>query len=50
MLTPDYARIAGPEASLWNVPDAPHIKAIETAPAEYERRVVAFFDEALLTR
>ena len=50
VLTPDYARIAGPDASLWAVPDAPHIKAIETAPAEYERRVVAFFDEALLGR
>jgi uncharacterized protein len=50
VLTPDYARIAGPEASLWTVPDAPHIKAIETAPAEYERRVVGFFDDALLGR
>jgi uncharacterized protein len=50
VLTPDYARIAGPDASLWTVQDAPHIKAIQTAPAEYERRVVAFFDEALLKR
>ncbi len=50
VLTPDYARIAGPNASLWTVPDAPHIKAIETAPAEYERRVVGFFDDALLGR
>jgi hypothetical protein len=50
VLTPDYARIAGPESSLWTVPDAPHIKAIETAPAEYEQRVVDFFDESLLRR
>jgi len=50
VLTPDYARIAGPTASLWTVPDAPHIKAIETAPAEYERRVIGFFDDALLNR
>jgi len=50
VLTPDYARIAGPDASLWSVPDAPHIKAIATAPTEYERRVVGFFDEALLGR
>jgi uncharacterized protein len=50
VLTPDFARIAGPNASLWTVPDAPHTKAIETAPAEYERRVVDFFDEALLSR
>jgi fermentation-respiration switch protein FrsA (DUF1100 family) len=48
VLTPEYARIAGPDASLWTVPKAPHIKAIETVPAEYERRVVDFFDEALL--
>jgi fermentation-respiration switch protein FrsA (DUF1100 family) len=47
-LTPEYARVAGPEASLWTVPDAHHIKAIETAPAEYEQRVVGFFDDALL--
>ena len=50
VLTPDYARIAGPNASLWSVPDAPHIKAIETAPAQYERHVVGFFDKALLGR
>jgi len=48
VLTPDYARIAGPNASLWSVPDAPHIKAIKTAPAQYERHVVDFFDKALL--
>jgi fermentation-respiration switch protein FrsA (DUF1100 family) len=48
VLTPDFARIAGPNASLWTVPDAPHIKAIETAPAEYERRVIGFLDDALL--
>ena len=48
VVTPDYARIAGPDASLWTIQDAPHIKAIETAPEEYEQRVVAFFDEALL--
>ena len=48
VLTPDFARIAGPNASLWTVPDAPHIKAIQTAPAAYERRVIDFFDEALL--
>jgi hypothetical protein len=50
VLTPDYARLAGRQASLWTVPNAPHIKAIETAPAEYERRVVGFFDDALLER
>jgi fermentation-respiration switch protein FrsA (DUF1100 family) len=48
VLTPDYHRIAGAHSSLWAVPDAPHIKGIETRPAEYERRVVGFFDDALL--
>ena len=48
VLTPVFARIAGPNASVWSVPDAPHTKAIETAPAEYERRVIGFLDEALL--
>ena len=50
VLTPEYHRIAGPNASLWAVPDAPHIKGIETAAAAYERRVVGFFDKALLGR
>jgi hypothetical protein len=50
VLTPDYARIAGPNASLWAIPDVKHIKGIEEEPAAYERRVVAFFDDALLGR
>jgi uncharacterized protein len=49
VLTPRYARLAGAHGSLWAIPEAPHIKGIETRPAEYERRVVGFFDDALLS-
>jgi hypothetical protein len=47
VLTPEYHRVAGPNASLWAIPHAKHIKGIEAQPREYERRVVAFFDDAL---
>jgi uncharacterized protein len=33
---------------LWAVPDAPHVGCHATAPEEYERRVAAFFKDALL--
>jgi dienelactone hydrolase len=35
---------------LWLVPGAGHTGGIEAQPAEYERRVVGFFDDALLRR
>jgi fermentation-respiration switch protein FrsA (DUF1100 family) len=35
---------------LWLVPGAGHTGGIEAQPAEYERRVVGFFDDALLER
>lgn len=50
VLTPEYHRVAGPNSSLWAIPDAEHIKGIEGQPRAYERRVVAFFDDALLGR
>ena len=33
----------------WQVPGAPHGKGWETAPEEYERRVVTFWNETLRT-
>jgi hypothetical protein len=33
---------------IWRVPGAGHTGGIEAQPAEYERRVVGFFDDALL--
>ena len=29
---------------IWEVPNGQHVAGLTTAPAEYERRVVAFFD------
>jgi pimeloyl-ACP methyl ester carboxylesterase len=46
-LNRDYARVAGANATLWEVPEASHMGAIKERPAEYERRVLGFFDEAL---
>jgi pimeloyl-ACP methyl ester carboxylesterase len=45
-----YARSARWPSALWELPGAPHTGALKEQPAEYERRVVAFFDRALLGR
>jgi uncharacterized protein len=47
-----YYRSAGEPANweIWKVPGAKHIGGIDTRPEEYERRVTAFFDRALLKR
>ena len=42
-----YAAASGPK-ELWEVPGSGHVKGIEAQPAEYERRVVGFFDRTLL--
>ena len=42
-----YAAAGRPKA-IWKVPGSGHIGGIAAQPAEYERRVVAFFDKALL--
>ena len=42
-----YAAAHEPKA-LWEIPEAKHMGAIDERPAEYERRVVGFFDETLL--
>jgi hypothetical protein len=47
-LTPAYYAAAGEPKALWEVPGASHTGGIEARPKEYERRVVAFFDDALL--
>jgi dienelactone hydrolase len=46
-LNREYARVAGANATLWEVPEAAHMGAIKERPAEYERRVLSFFNEAL---
>jgi hypothetical protein len=34
-------------AELWEIPESKHVQGIKARPAEYERRVVGFFDRAL---
>ena len=41
-----YAAAREPKA-LWEIPEAKHMGAIDERPAEYQRRVVGFFDETL---
>jgi pimeloyl-ACP methyl ester carboxylesterase len=43
-----YAEAAGASATTWEVPGAAHVRGLDTAPAEYERRVIDFFDHALI--
>jgi dienelactone hydrolase len=40
---------AGEPKQIWEVPEGPHIGGIAARPVEYERRVIAFFDRALLS-
>jgi pimeloyl-ACP methyl ester carboxylesterase len=47
-LNRDYARAAGDNAELWEIPEAGHVGGQDARPAEYERRVIGFFDAALL--
>jgi uncharacterized protein len=42
-----YDRAARGPVEHWNLPDARHTDAIRDRPADYERRVVAFFGQAL---
>jgi uncharacterized protein len=42
-----YARAAGDAATLWEIPEARHVGGLAARPAEYERRVVGFFDREL---
>ena len=43
-----YAEAAREPVDLWDLPDVAHTAAIRERPEEYERRVVGFFDDALL--
>jgi uncharacterized protein len=42
-----YAEAAGDNSTLWELPNAGHVGAIDERPEEYERRVIGFFDRAL---
>jgi uncharacterized protein len=44
-----YAAAHNPK-QIWEVPNGQHIAGITAEPAEYERRVVGFFDRTLLKK
>ena len=43
-----FYRVAKGPKEIWKVPGSGHMAGIDAQPAEYERRVVGFFDRALL--
>src|SRR3954447_3880282 len=43
-----YQQLIGPSATSWPLSDVGHIKGLQTRPEEYRRRVLDFFDSALL--
>jgi fermentation-respiration switch protein FrsA (DUF1100 family) len=45
-----YAEAAREPVELWQLPGVNHTAAIRERPEEYERRVIGFFDDALLDR
>jgi uncharacterized protein len=47
-LNPQFYAAAGEPKTLWEIPEASHTGGLDARPEEYERRVVAFFDSALL--
>jgi uncharacterized protein len=47
-LNVDYFRAASEPKTLWKIPEAGHTGGFQARPREYERRVIAFFDRALL--
>jgi uncharacterized protein len=42
-----YAAAREPK-TLWEIPESKHMGGLDARPVEYERRVVGFFDKALL--
>jgi hypothetical protein len=47
-LNPSYFRAAARPKAIWEIPEAGHVGGFAARPREYERRVVDFFDGALL--
>ena len=45
-----YADAANEPFDYWELPDVGHTAAVRERPQEYERRVIGFFDDALLKR
>jgi pimeloyl-ACP methyl ester carboxylesterase len=49
-LQPSYYAAAGQPKTLWRIAEARHTGGLAARPRAYERRVIAFFDQALLAR
>jgi hypothetical protein len=50
-MSKEYYRLASSSSKqIWAMPTAKHVGGIRDQPKEYERRVVGFFDDALLAR
>jgi uncharacterized protein len=47
-MSKEYYALAQGQKQIWEMPTAKHVGGIYDQPAEYERRVVGFFDDALL--
>ena len=47
-LNREYFEAAGESKTLWEIPESKHTGGLAARPAEYERRVIGFFDDALL--
>jgi fermentation-respiration switch protein FrsA (DUF1100 family) len=47
-LNPKFFRAAKQPKAIWKIPEAAHVGGLDARPAEYERRVIGFFDRALL--
>lgn len=47
---PTFYAAAGEPKTIWEIPEASHTGGLDARPEEYERRVIAFFDKALLAR
>jgi hypothetical protein len=45
-----YYAAAGEPKTLWEIPESGHVGGMDARPREYERRVIGFFDDALLAR
>jgi pimeloyl-ACP methyl ester carboxylesterase len=43
-----YVEIGGPSFEMWTIPEPKHVGAYDLHPGEYEQRVIAFFDDALV--
>jgi uncharacterized protein len=48
-LNPQYYAAAGEPKTIWQVPGAGHTGGLSARPRQYEQRVIAFFDHALVT-